>query len=105
MRRATGRHFQDGQPGGVERGTYRAALAVPALLALVATGGLVPTRSGAAAKSLLALGPRTPAAPPVATSATPATAAAPTTRTTRPRTILPKSTTTRAATTTTTVVP
>jgi hypothetical protein len=105
MRRTTGRHFQDGQPGGEERGTYRAALAVTALLALVATGGLVPTRSAAAPKSLLALGPRTPAARPVATSATPATAAAPTTRTTRPRTILPKSTTTRAPTTTTTVVP
>lgn len=98
MRRATGRHFQEGERGGEERGTYRAAMAATALLALVATGGLVSTKTAAAPKDLLALGSRTPAAPPVATSATPATTAAPTTK---PGTAEPRSTTTRAPTTTT----
>lgn len=73
MVRAVARHrLPQGVPGGEERGAYRAAMATTALLALVATGGLVSAKTAAGQKHLLALGSRTPAPPPVAVPTTPA---------------------------------
>ena len=74
MRRATARHaLPKGVPDGEERGAYRAAMAATALLALVATGGLVSAKAASGHKHLLALGSHTPAPPPVATPAARAT--------------------------------
>ena len=73
MVRAVAKHrLPEGARGGEERGAYRAAMAATALLALVATGGLVSAKTAARPKHLLALGSHTPAPPPIAVPTTPA---------------------------------
>jgi len=72
VRAVAGHRLPRGAPGGEERGAYRAAMAATALLALVATGGLVSAKTAAGQKHLLALGSHTPAPPPVAVQTTPA---------------------------------
>jgi len=95
MRRAAaGCEIPEGAPGGEERGNYRAAMAATALLALVATGGLVSAKTASGHKHLLALGSHSPAPPPEAMTTTPATA-----------TTARAATATTARTTTTTVAP
>lgn len=93
--------FPKGVPGGEERPTYRAAMAATALLALVATGGLVSAKTSTGHRHLLALGSRTPAPPPVAVPTTSATT------TTRARTAsaMARASKTTVRATTTTVVP
>jgi hypothetical protein len=82
MTRAIAKHkLPKGALDGDERAPYRAALAATAALALVATGGLVQDKSAAPPRHLLALGPHTPAAPPVSTT----TAASTTTTKAKPR--------------------
>ncbi len=96
MKRAdAGSEIPAAVPGGEERGSYRAAMAATALLALVATGGLVSAKTGPGHKHLLALGSHSPAPPPVAGTTTPTPVPA----------TAPVGTTATARTTTTTVVP
>ena len=85
MKRAAAKHrLPKGALNGEERGSYRAAMAATAFVALVATGGVVSAKSAAPSRHLIALEPHTQAPSPVTS------------------TIAPTSTTTTTATTATT---
>ena len=102
MARAVAKHrLPKAVPDGEDRGTYRAAMAATALLALVATGGVVSAKMATGHRHLLALGSRTPAPPPVAVPTTSAT----TTTGARTAPTVVRTTKTTARATTTTVVP
>ncbi len=102
MARVVAKHrIPKGVANGEDRGPYRAAMAATALVALVATGGLVSARSAAGHRHLLALGSRTPAPPPVAVPTTSAT----TTTIPRVSPTVARTTKTTARATTTTAVP
>ncbi len=109
MARAVAKHrLPKGVPDGDDRGVYRAGMAATALLALVATGGLVSVKTATGHRHLLALGSRTPAPPPVAVPTTSATTtSSPRTASTGARTASSAGRTTKTTTraTTTTVAP